>query len=290
MKPKYPVVVVHGIGAGKGDARRGFSDKLKQLVAKEGLDPDACWNEAPWEEVNDKVDDVVQSVVDELLDGYLKEAAALQRRSEKGEARAVRSSIVKLIQKMKRTKRAVAEKLAPILLRLAKRGVPYALDLLLDLPLYLSRDHGEAIRGKVREKVEEVLRKTNRGVILVGHSLGSVIAVDVLAEMIAEGKGGHVKALVTFGSPLGWVTQIRQTDRILSSKPLPHVSGVKWVNFYDANDPIPLRKELDPAEFPGVENQEVVSGKMTIFAHCAYWNNPKIAACVAGLMRGDGLS
>ena len=66
MTPKYSVVVVHGIGAGKGEERRGFSGKLKQLVAKSCPDIDACWHEAPWEGVNDKVDSVVHSVVTEL--------------------------------------------------------------------------------------------------------------------------------------------------------------------------------------------------------------------------------
>lgn len=289
MKPECSVVVVHGIGAGKGEERRGFSDKLKQRVAKVCPDIDDYWHEAPWEEINDTVDDVVQSVVDKLMDGYIKDAAASKRRSQKGNGRAGRSFIVRLIKKVNRMKQAAAKDLAPILLRFAKRGIPYALDLLLDLPLYLSRDHGEAIRGRVREKIEEVFRKTDRGVILVGHSLGSVIAFDVLAEMIAEDENKHVKALVTFGSPLDWVMQIRRADRNLPALP-SDVSSVKWVNFYDSDDPIPLRRELDPAEFSGVENKRVDSGEKLIYAHCAYWSNAEVAECIAGLMRGEGIA
>lgn len=289
MKPEYSVVVIHGIGAGKGEERRGFSDKLKQLVAKVCPDIDDYWHEAPWEEINDTVDDVVQSVVDKLMDGYIKDAAASKRRSQNGNGRAGRSFIVRLIKKVKRMKQAAAEDLAPLLLRFAKRGIPYALDFLLDLPLYLSRDHGEAIRGRVREKIEEVFRKTDRGVILVGHSLGSVIAFDVLAEMIAKGENQLVKALVTFGSPLDWVMQIRRADRNLPAIPFD-VSSVKWVNFYDSDDPIPLRKELDPALFDGVENRRVDSGEKLIYAHCAYWSNAEVAECIAGLMRGEGIA
>ena len=289
MKPQYSVVVVHGIGAGKGEERRGFSKKLKQRVAKVCPDIDAYWHEAPWEEINDAVDDVVQSVVDGLIDGYIEEASASKRRSQKGNVRTGLCFIVKLFKKVKKAEKAVAEKLAPLLLRVAKRGIPYALDLLLDLPLYLSRDHGKAIRGRVREKIEEVFRKTDRGVILVGHSLGSVIAYDVLAEMIAKGENQHVKALVTFGSPLGWVMQIRRADRNLPALP-SDVSSVKWVNFYDSDDPIPLRRELDPAEFSGVENKRVDSGEKLLCAHCAYWSNAEVAKCLAGLMRGEEIA
>lgn len=290
MKPEYSVVVVHGIGAGKGEERRGFSKKLKQQIAKVYPDIDAYWHEASWEEINDNVDDVVQSVVDKLMDGYIKDATVPKRRSGKDYGRAGRNFIVKLIKKVKRMEKAAAEELAPILLRFAKRGIPYALDLLLDLPLYLSRDHGEAIRGRVRETIDEVFRETNRGVILIGHSLGSVIAFDVLAEMIAKGERNHVKALVTFGSPLGWVMQIRRADQNLLPALPSDVSCVKWVNFYDSDDPIPLRRELDPSLFDGVENRKVDSGEKLIYAHCAYWSNAEVAECITGLMRGEGIA
>lgn len=296
MTPEYSVVVLHGIGAGKGEERRGFSGKLKQLVAKSCPDVDACWHEAPWEGVNDKVDSVVHSVVNELLDEYDTTAVVMARSAEIRQGCAWLHSIAVFItRRVKRVGRwmeKLRRALAPCLLWYARKAVPNLMDALIDLPLYLTRGKGNTIREEVRKCIAEVVDKTGKGVILVGHSLGSVIAFDVLAETIAEGTDNRIKALVTFGSPLGWVTRIRQSDETLFFPPsLPRsLLNVKWVNFYDSKDPVPLCKELDPAVFGGVENRKVDSGKKLLRAHCAYWSNAEIAECIAGLMRGEGIA
>ena len=296
MNPEYSVVVVHGIGAGKGEARRGFSDKLKQLVAKGCPDIDAYWHEASWEGVNDTVDSVVHSVVNELLDQYDTESIVTTRSAEIREGCALLHSIADRIasaaRKVKRWMGKLFRALAPCLLWYARKAVPNLLDALIDLPLYLNQGRGISIRKEVWGSIEASLKHTENGVILVGHSLGSVIAYDVLAEAIANGTGNRIKALVTFGTPLGWVTRIRQADQTLFHSPScpPSLSNVKWVNFYDPNDPVSLRKELDPAVFDRVDSRRVDSGKNPLRAHCAYWSNAEVAKCIAGLMRGEGIS
>ena len=191
MKPEYSVVVVHGIGAGKGEERRGFSKKLKQQVAKVYPDIDAYWQEAPWEGVNDEVDSVVHSVVNELLDEYDTTAVVRTRSAEIRQGYAWLHSIAvfitRTVKRIGRWMEKLRRALAPCLLWCARKAVPNLLDALIDLPLYLTRGKGNTIREEVRKCIAEAVDKTGKGVILVGHSLGSVIAFDVLAETIAEG-------------------------------------------------------------------------------------------------------
>ncbi len=63
------------------------------------------------------------------------------------------------------------------------------------------------IGGRVREKLKAPLREMlARGerILLIGHSMGSVIAYDALWELWhIEGRREHIDALLSLGSPLG---------------------------------------------------------------------------------------
>jgi hypothetical protein len=61
-RPRYAVVVVHGISSGTGDARREFSAALKENVRKAMIPSDSSivWQEAEWEGVNDNVDAIAR--------------------------------------------------------------------------------------------------------------------------------------------------------------------------------------------------------------------------------------
>ena len=62
---------------------------------------------------------------------------------------------------------------------------------------------GRTIRRNVRLPLRRAW-KARRPVLLIGHSLGSVIAWDTLWELSqVDGVGGHVETLLTIGSPLG---------------------------------------------------------------------------------------
>ena len=99
--------------------------------------------------------------------------------------------------------------------------------------------------------------------IVVGHSLGSVVAYEYLCRY----RPRQVRLLVTMGSPLGIPAVV--FDKLT---PLP-VNGVgcwpgtvpRWVNVADRNDVVPLRKQLAAlfAASPGgvrVDDQPVDNG------------------------------
>ena len=108
----------------------------------------------------------------------------------------------------------------------------------MDLPLYWDAERAEIIRSKVREAIHDADEDNTEGVVLLGHSLGSVIAFDVLAEAVERGEDSPIKALVTMGSPLKWVTDLRESERELfpEKKIRTNIEPIRWVNFFDKEE------------------------------------------------------
>jgi len=109
----------------------------------------------------------------------------------------------------------------------------------------------------LRDAIEEgVIKAFEPGVptVVVGHSLGSVVAYNILKR---EGKarGWEVPLFITVGAPLG-VTMIRQ-----SLRPIGHPACVQhWFNARDPRDVVALY-ELDRDHFgvtPAIENKNDV--------------------------------
>ncbi|MEU7872398.1 hypothetical protein [Dactylosporangium sp. NPDC049140] len=96
---------------------------------------------------------------------------------------------------------------------------------------YLHRpDLGKVIRAKVRAAVTPGTR------VLFGHSLGSVVAYDMLRRGTIT-----ADALVTAGSPLGWASvrkALSDTGRLDAA-----VVG-SWRNVYDPNDAVTAGRGL----------------------------------------------
>ncbi|GAB2677971.1 hypothetical protein [Thalassiella azotivora] len=103
--------------------------------------------------------------------------------------------------------------------------------------------------GGMKEKMRQVLRDTltavDGPVVVIGHSLGSVLAYDVLSEPDAAGR--DVPLLLTVGSPLG-VTEVQD----LVERPLRVPAGVRaWRNVCDARDLVALDHTIRPEYRPG---------------------------------------
>jgi hypothetical protein len=107
----------------------------------------------------------------------------------------------------------------------------------------------------VLERVREMLPQNPR--VLVGHSLGSIVAYEALCRIPGHG----ITTLITLGSPLG-LRSIREgmskqaRDRIPSFP--PGVLG--WVNIYDPSDAVCLAGGL-AAYWPKVEDKIVDNEK-----------------------------
>jgi pimeloyl-ACP methyl ester carboxylesterase len=103
----------------------------------------------------------------------------------------------------------------------------------------------------VLQRVDEALSSDTE--VLIGHSLGSVIAYEYLCEFHPE----SVKMLVTLGSPLGIQNLIfhRLTPPPVEGKG-QWPGAVTWVNVADLNDKVALCKELADL-YPGPQSNVV---------------------------------
>jgi hypothetical protein len=97
-----------------------------------------------------------------------------------------------------------------------------------DVAVYLNSTTTErAINAIVKDAIPN-----NEPCVVVGHSLGSVVAYRVLREL---GSSANVVRFITVGSPLGLIT-IRNMLR-----PLSVPGGVRsWLNVYDTRDIVSL--------------------------------------------------
>ncbi|MGN9837318.1 hypothetical protein ACTMTI_04235 [Nonomuraea sp. H19] len=102
-----------------------------------------------------------------------------------------------------------------------------------DVAVYLS--HG---RQPVLAEVRRSLPTTDR-IVLVSHSLGTVVARDLLVD---DGLRRRVVLWVTAGSPLGLPT----IQRNLLARGTVH-PRVEWLTTYDVNDIVALGHPLDGA-------------------------------------------
>ncbi|MGO7659737.1 hypothetical protein ACC702_33980 [Rhizobium ruizarguesonis] len=105
-----------------------------------------------------------------------------------------------------------------------------------DVYLYLSRSK---VRGHVNQIVEDEIKESGP-LVIIGHSLGSVVGYDVLRNK----KDLRAKAYITVGSPLG----VGPIMRVL--RPINYPAGVgSWFNAFDERDVVALNS-LDVKHFP----------------------------------------
>jgi hypothetical protein len=108
-----------------------------------------------------------------------------------------------------------------------------------DVYAYFFGGAGDAMRERLRSTLAEV----DGPVVVIAHSLGSIIAYDVLRE---PGPAREVPLLVTVGSPLG-VTEIQD----LVTTPLRVPDDVRaWRNIADGRDLVALDRTIRPEYAP----------------------------------------
>jgi subtilisin family serine protease len=158
-----------------------------------------------------------------------------------------------------------------------------------DAAAYLLDD---SYKARIRARLAAELPDDDEDVVLVAHSLGTAVALEVLAERAKVGKAVNVRLLVTLGSPLG----VQEVQDFLTV-PLAVPDGVRqWVNFADPLDPVALDKGLgndfEPNSHSGVriEDRLIVNERTTRgnpHAALGYLADPKVRTLVAGALRLD---
>ncbi len=133
------------------------------------------------------------------------------------------------------------------------------------------------LRQAALERVTALIGEDTR--VLVGHSLGSVVAYEALCALPGHG----VRALVTLGSPLG-VPMIYER---LSPEPgrWPGGEGLVWTNVADQGDVVALVKDLRPRFGQRLRSAVVDNGPHAHDA-TAYLTDRLTGLAIAGALDG----
>jgi len=118
-----------------------------------------------------------------------------------------------------------------------------------DVYVYFQGGIREAVKDRLREQLDEV--PSGSKVVLIGHSLGSVVALDVLLSDARQ-----VDWLLTLGSPLGF----NAVQSKLAFQPEAYVAlagkAPRWHNLYDLLDVVSLDYDLAD-DFPDAAPNDI---------------------------------
>ena len=169
-----------------------------------------------------------------------------------------------------------------------------------DVVVYLS-SHAVSRFNEVRTSIQTIGVKVGRAVygspqyatcVLVGHSLGSVVAYDLYNRLVNEQPAAlrvreRTSMLLTFGSPLDKTAFVFRSQsakdadirEALVGTIQPLIAGIanrprRWINIWSPLDWIsgPVNYYEDPAA-PFVENHEDPDARLPLVAHTHYWTN-----------------
>jgi len=120
------------------------------------------------------------------------------------------------------------------------------------MPVEFGEHRGEEMRIVVRDRLLDTLKShQNKHILLVAHSMGSIIAYDVLADIEEGGLGIKIEHFVTIGSPLG-LSVVKSAihnergnlGRKVSKPTVPNSIKSSWLNHVDPKDPVGLDVKL----------------------------------------------
>jgi hypothetical protein len=197
------VLVLHGVSAGGDDAVTGHGARLEASMLRAGASMTSkipSVTEVRWASL-------AQRLTDETLRGGAIRYAA-------GLADGVISAAALAITVLGSAMGTVADYVADVL-------------------VYAEPASRAIILAHVGQQIDE-----HPGCVLVAHSLGSVIALDLIVQRLRAGQTCPVAALVTVGSPLAIDVPLIPGDAYQDrARHLP--PGLpSWVDYYDQDDPI----------------------------------------------------
>jgi hypothetical protein len=130
-----------------------------------------------------------------------------------------------------------------------------------DILLYQARGDG------IRQKIAQQIQAAQHPVVLLGHSLGGIACVDLLA--LAENE--RVVGLVTVGSQAPYLHEMGALSSVEPNAKLPCYFP-PWLNFYDRSDLLSYVAEPVFGKRV-VEDVEIKSNQPFPLSHSAYWTN-----------------
>ncbi|MFD5145685.1 hypothetical protein [Streptomyces sp. NPDC058401] len=114
--------------------------------------------------------------------------------------------------------------------------------------------------------------------VLIGHSLGGIALVDLLALAAARGEPvPGVELLVTVGSQAPFLYELGALAGVVPGTKLPYAFP-RWLNVYDRQDVLSyLAEPVFPGD-PRVTDQEIGSRQPFPACHSAYWKQDSLYA------------
>jgi hypothetical protein len=238
------LVVIHGAGKWQPDYANNMVDAMQKLAQKKIEFHAACYGD--------------------MRVASVRESAKAQR------------WLGKLVAEFERAKakRAVAQN------RLGLGDIPIvgsinALVMLKHVAAYLGDKAYAAKMRKVLRDQLKVAQASGKPIVLVSHSLGSVIAYDVLRKLDFE-----IARWYTVGCPLDKLVRIRARTSRLGK--IPRVVA-SWHNLYDTHDWV--ANELMCFKF-NIENREVETADTMPAAH-DYFDTAEPRKCYADVFKGN---
>jgi len=161
-------------------------------------------------------------------------------------------------------------------------------------------------RDKILRRLRDRMERTGPGTVVLAHSLGTVITMDIVIQYLREGlihpdrprSTWPISSILTLGSPLGidvpYASGIGFMDRARTLEGLAFLAGRSdcfegfWVNLHDKDDPVTTGSLLGShsaavrlADFEGyarlgVYDREVNVG-FHLLGHTQYWGSPIVA-------------
>ncbi|EFL18378.1 predicted protein [Streptomyces sp. C] len=152
-----------------------------------------------------------------------------------------------------------------------------------DILRYQAR--GAGLRAYLRERITARPGPT----VLIGHSLGGIALVDLLALDAADGGPvPGVELLVTVGSQAPYLHELGALTALAPGSRLPY-GFPRWLNVYDRQD---VLSYLAAPVFPGdprVSDHEIRSRQPFPASHSAYWKQQSLYESVERAVTEAGL-
>lgn len=142
--------------------------------------------------------------------------------------------------------------------------------------IYFNKKEYDYVMSKVKDQFINAQKYVgNKGhIVLIGHSLGSIIASNYLWDANKAGiKYTNLKLMITTGSPLFVFISGKDVDDI---KPIRKQSfRFKWINFYNSRDPLSSEYENFSPEYKDLVEDVKIKGGLYFFAHGKYKSSKK---------------
>ena len=116
-----------------------------------------------------------------------------------------------------------------------------------------------AMQNRLRRIIEPLLVK-NEKVVLIAHSMGTIISYDLLRKLGQENPNYKLSAYFTLGSPLGLDLVQANIEKLSGNKGEVRTPSIvqKWINFADKRDPVSADCWLSDDYKPNLANIKVI--------------------------------